>query len=112
MATIPKKLRTQLANSAFMQDCIFKLKDQGHECQGGIDWEHVWIYAGKQIQEAWAILPVCAHMHRGNFGTAFEKSWHEFVSLSRASPSDLAKYPRINWSQKKKDLQSRYKMIL
>jgi hypothetical protein len=36
---------------------------ENHECQGQITWEHALTYAGRQIQERFAIIPLCEFHH-------------------------------------------------
>lgn len=99
MNNIPKKLREKLSKSKFMEMCIFHYKDPNHQCGGRVEWEHVWQYANRQIQEEFSIMPVCSDWHRGNFGTTKEKDWHKFVSLLVATDDELARYPRKDWRQ-------------
>lgn len=67
------------------------------QCEGRITWEHALIYAGKQVNEPWAIVPLCEHHHL--YG-GMVKEINEWLALSRATPEDLAKYPRANWKVK------------
>jgi hypothetical protein len=66
-----------------------------------ITFEHAFIYAGKQINEQWAIVPCCqAH----NSGEAMVKDWNRFISLKRAKELNIweeikQKYPKKNWEQ-------------
>ena len=88
---IPIKLRGQLADDPFIQKCcIFNL-----DCRGGVTWHHPWIYAGRQIQEAFAILPACEYHHDKQRG--FNDKEFKRISLQRATDEDLAKYPRKDW---------------
>lgn len=98
MRSIPKKLRDELSEDPFMSRCVYG-------CAGKPEWEHVWIYQGRQINERFSLIPVCTYHHRG---AGLDKRYNEYVSLQRATPEELAKYPRVNWEQKKKYLQSIY----
>tara|TARA_R110000868_G_scaffold160448_8_gene390088 strand:+ start:339 stop:674 length:336 start_codon:yes stop_codon:yes gene_type:complete len=72
-------------------------------CRGKITWEHALIYAGRQIQEKWAIIPLCEWHHAVNkFQDSgdLNKRLNELIALLRATPEDLKKYPRENWSEK------------
>lgn len=76
-----------------------------HNAGRQIEWHHIWIYAGKQINEKWAIVPACpshhdrAHQHE-------IKNRFEAISLQRAAQEDLNKYPKKNWKQIINYLQS------
>lgn len=65
-------------------------------CSGRITWEHVWIYAGKQINEEWAIIALCEYHH---LGKGLDKDWNRYVSLRLAEGVDKTeKYPRKDWN--------------
>lgn len=98
MHPIPPKLRKQLQADPFMHACIYG-------CPGKPEWEHAFTYAGKQIQEDWAIVPCCYFHHRG---AGFDKSFNRYIALLRATPEDLAKYPKTNWHQLLEHLTKRY----
>jgi hypothetical protein len=57
------------------------------------------MYAGRQINEAWAIIPLCEFHH---LEAGFNKAMNQRIALLRATPEDLAKYPRIDWSKLEK----------
>jgi len=89
---IPEKMKRQMAADPYYQKCVH----QSQECQGRIEWDHVFTYGGKQINEVWAILPTCQWHHRNivRFRHASER-----IAVSRASTEDLEKYPRKDWSR-------------
>lgn len=98
MKVIPLNIRGYLSKDPFMKVCIRHSSD----CDLRIEWEHAWIYAGKQIQEVWAIVPCCTYHHRG---AGLNKEYNQLISLLRASemgvlPFIIAKYPKIEWIQK------------
>lgn len=84
------------------RSCLREAAFHDHECQADplsrklIDWEHAFIYAGSQINEPWAIIGICYGVHRG---AMLEKEKNQFLSLMRATPLDLAQYPRTDWPQ-------------
>ena len=84
-----------------MKICIY----YNYQCSGRVEWEHCWIYGGKQINEVWAIIGVCWYHHRG---PGLDKEYNQYMSLKLATPEDLAKYPRIDWQQKIKYLSKKY----
>lgn len=91
MRPIPLKLRNQIADDPYMKTCA----RSNEECQGRITWEHAFIYSGKQINEAWSIIPLCEFHH---LGKGLNKRINEQIALSRATDEDLAKYPKRDWN--------------
>src|SRR3990172_48879 len=99
MRPIPPKLRKQIADDPFMARCI-------HEgCGGKPEWEHALIYGGKQVNEAWAIVPACEFHHRG---AGLDKEYNQFIALMRASYNDLNKYPKSDWIALRQYLKTKY----
>lgn len=76
----------------FYKTCVFG----SESCAGRVEWDHVFTYAGKQINEIWAILPTC-HWHHTHIASFRKES--ERIAVARASEADLAKYPRKDWSR-------------
>lgn len=68
-------------------------------CSGRLTKEHAFIYAGKQIQELWAVIDLCWYHH---LGAGMNKNINEKIALSKATDEDLAKYPKKDWQQLKK----------
>jgi len=100
MRPIPAKLRQEMASDPYYKTCARK----NAECNGRITWEHAWIYGGNQINEKWAIIPLCEYHHAVNSfqdGGDLDKKENQRISLSRATFDDLKKYPRKNWAQEK-----------
>jgi hypothetical protein len=102
MNKIPTVLREKMAMDPFYGRCMRR-----HEgtCSGRITWEHAFIYAGRQIQEQWAIIPLCEYHH---LGPGMVKWMNELFALRRATLEDLAKYPRRNWVQHLQALEYKY----
>lgn len=84
-----------MSEDIFMDSC--GIPDE--HCGGRIEWHHVWIYAGRQINEKWAILPLCG-FHHSRAEVESYKSKICALSLSRASKEDFDKYPRADWKQR------------
>ena len=74
-----------------------KCARKGVDCSGKMTKEHALYYAGRQIQEPWAIIDLCWHHH---LGAGLNKRMNEYLAIMRATPEDLAKYPRVDWAQK------------
>lgn len=106
MKPIPLKLRADIQADPWMTRCCLA-KFSWHTCGGRIEWEHRWLYKGERIQEAWAILPLCHDGHElKTRGTGAQKTKDALavISLSRATSDDLAKYPKMDWSNEKRKL--------
>lgn len=109
MHKIPPKIRAQLARDRFMDRCF---RHAEGNCSGRVEWEHAFIYAGKQVQERWAIVPACTFHHRGR---GLDKNLNRYAALLRMTDEELEetenKYPRENWRQQKDWLALRYPMF-
>jgi hypothetical protein len=102
MNNIPPKLRRLLEANPYYKMCA---RAGDGACAGRITWEHAIIYAGRQVQEVWAIIPLCKRHHNiEEYQTSgsLDKQINVFIALSRATPEDLKKYPREDWGQMKK----------
>lgn len=96
MRPIPPKLKEQIANDPFMAKCIYV------GCENPPEWEHAFTYAGKQINEWWAIIPVCKYHHRGK---GLNKEYNQYRAIIRANIDDLCKrMPNKDWRQIKRYL--------
>jgi hypothetical protein len=91
MRPIPMKLRLEMAEDSYYESCA-RANEGG--CKGRITWEHAFMYAGKQINERWAIIPLCVYHH---LGPGLDKRKNERIAIARATEQDLQKYPRKNW---------------
>lgn len=98
MNNIPPKLRERMSENPYYKFCARANSD----CEGRITWEHAWIYASKQIQEEWAIIPLCVRHHLGDL---LDKKENQRISLRRATLEDLLKYPKKDWNYEKNYLK-------
>jgi hypothetical protein len=104
MTPLPLPLRHKLSNDPYYKICARKNED----CDGRITWEHAFIYAGRQVQERFALIPLCWHHH---LGEGLNKEINHWISINRASEDDFAKYPKKDWGQLKKYLNGKYGTI-
>jgi len=93
MSPIPFNLRIQLAKDPYYAKCA-RAEDGG--CNGRITWEHAILYAGRQVQERWAIIPLC---YRHHLGDLLDKTKNVILATNRATDDDKKKYPRLNWQK-------------
>ena len=81
------------------------------DCDGRITIEHAFIYAGRQVDELWAMLPLCTYHHAVNEhqdGGDLNKEINEYLCLCRATMGDLMFYPKTNWWQRFIYLRGKY----
>jgi len=107
MRAIPLKLREALAKSPRMQKCLV--------CGlAGPEWNHALQYSGRQINEWYAIQPLCTRCHRGNNGTINRKA--DLLCKIQAIESGIVdlmvKYPKNNWEQDLKNYKYQLNKII
>lgn len=96
MRGITKKVKNQIAADPQSTQCARKGLF-GHECGGRITMEHTLTFAGRQINAAWAIIPICAKGHEvdqyQDGGEAqngdLNKEIHIWIALNRATDEEL-----------------------
>ena len=103
MRPIPPALRGLLEQDPRMKRCAVAGKGFG-ACEGRIEWDHSWVYAGQQINEDWAIIGVCHKHHAAKNGNPKLNNEVKRVSLRLATDDDLAMYPKKPWGRLKKIL--------
>ena len=57
---IPKQMRETLGADLFMKKCIV-----ANNCEGRVEYDHAFTYAGRRVNELWAILPLCTKHNHG-----------------------------------------------
>ena len=101
MRPIPEKIKKEISKNKYYAKCA----RQSPECDGRITIEHAMIYAGRQVNEIWALIPLCWYHH---LGSGLNKRINEFIALQRASDEDLSKYPKSDFFQKRSYLKKLY----
>ena len=89
MRPIPLNLREQLNSDDFYTKCCVG----NSECRGRIEFHHTLIFAGRQVNERFCILPVCHYHHEHEK----DKELHEkltYIWLCRASSEDLERFSK------------------
>lgn len=93
MRAIPLSLRNELSNDPYYEKCCLSYTGM---CLGRIEWHHNLIYAGRQQNKKFCILPLCKYHHiRADLKPIREKL--DKIMEDRATPEDLAEYPRRKW---------------
>ena len=93
---------TSKAKHAIDTDIFYKTCIRKHEgdCAGRITIEHALKYRNRQLDDVFALLPLCWHHHLVDL----DKRYNEYVALKRATEEDLAKYPKSDFKQLRKHL--------
>jgi hypothetical protein len=108
MNSIPKKLRAELAADPYYRKCCLTGKTAA---ETKIEWHHGFIWAGKQLQEKWAILPVTEEVHK-KANNSLIKGHLDLIMLCRASDETLTKYSKaVDLLAKRERLKKRYKFL-
>lgn len=103
-----------MAEDPIYQTCLRQTVFHDHECRPDpltgklIDWEHALYYAGSQLQERWAIVPLCWWAHRG---PGLNKKINEVIALNRATGAELKKYERAGFFAQRSRLNKSFGMV-
>lgn len=89
---MPLKLRNECADDPYYAVCA----RSNAECAGLITWEHALMYAGKQIQEKFAVIPLCYYHHLED---GICKTVNIVIALGRADECDKRNYPLLEWKR-------------
>ena len=92
MNKVPQKLRRKWAEEDRLGQKRVCMRASEGNCAGRLTKEHALYYAGKQLQDEWAILDICAYHHgvdgfqdRGDLN----KEKHIWIALNRAPEARL-----------------------
>lgn len=109
MRPIAQKNRKIIDSDPYYRFCA--RADEG-DCQGRITIEHAIIVAGRQLDEMWALLPICAYHHSVNqFQDCgkMNKEKHEWLALNRATDEELEAISKaVDYKRKREYLNSIY----
>lgn len=96
MRAIPAKIRRELESDPWMKQCKFP------NCTStNIEWHHATSYQGRQVNEKWAIIPLCKKHHDSQEG----KYRSELMAICRMTDKDKEKYYKRDWEQRKAELK-------
>lgn len=108
MGKIPKEILNDILLDPFYKRCV---RAEFGDCGGRITFEHAIIYAGRQVSEKWAIIPLCSRHHSVNEyqdSGLLDKRFNEWIAINRMTPEIEARFPRFNWAQKRGYLNGIY----
>lgn len=108
---MPLKLRKELDADPFYKVCS-RFGQQGHQCQGRVTFNHAIIFAGKQLQEKWAIQPLCEFGHsvdKFQDGGDFDEEINLWIVLNRATEAELRRISKaVNYLRQRERLNKIY----
>lgn len=96
MNNLPKNLKDDFKTDPFYKSCCLENANCAYETgHRRIEWHHSVIFAGKQLQEKWAILPACSGFHhkfadRHDIKDAFLR-----IAVRRATEVELARVSKV-----------------
>ena len=103
MNNIPPRLRREIEVDPFYQRCCIT---GSKATNTKIDWHDNLIFAGKQVQEKWCILPLRADIHKDIVKYKEQCDW---IMLNRATDDDLKRYSKaINLFSRRDMLNKKY----
>ena len=109
MSKIPAKLLKEILADPYYKQCARKC-DGG--CAGRITFEHAIIFAGRQLQELWAIVPICARHHEVDEyqdNGDLDKARNVHIALNRATDAELDRISKvINYRRERRRLNNIY----
>lgn len=111
MRTILPKLKREILADPYYKQCALSGFPR-HDCEGRVTWEHAIIYAGKQLNQKWAIVPLCAKAHavdRFQDAGTMVKDRAVWIALNRATDLELLQVSKgINYHREKDRLNRKY----
>lgn len=103
MRPIPVSMRDDMAQDPFYQRCCISGVPATSE---KLDWHHNLIFAGRQVNEKWCILPLAKRIH-DNIVAYKEKC--DWIMLNRATDEELERYSKAeNLKVKRERLNKKY----
>lgn len=103
MRRIPDELRREMERDPFYKRCCLSLSSSGK-----IDWHHALIFAGRQVNAKFAILPLRTDIHARVHEPKIKKLC-DWVMLNRASAKELKQYSKVtNLARYREQLNEEY----
>lgn len=111
MSKIPPELLALLLADPFYKGCA-RAGWHDHVCDGKITFEHAIIFGGKQLQEKFAIIPLCEKAHAVNNhqdGGDLNKEINVWIALNRATVDEIRRISKaVNYTHKLKILGDKF----
>ena len=102
MRPIPKKMLREMLEDPFYQKCCITGSNN-------VSLEHSVIFAGRQVNEKWAIVPLRRDLNTSHPPVEVKEKCR-LIAFSRATEEDFNKYPKAKerWKQEYKYLKKKY----
>lgn len=88
MNNIPKKLKEEMANDPFYKKCCIT---GTLATNAKVEWHHGLMFAGKRVQEKFAIIPLRKDIHDN---VVYYREKCDWIILNRATDEQLKKYSK------------------
>lgn len=99
VAKLKKVLDALVRKMKYQKKTKCDRSDEG-DCRGRLTVEHALYYAGKKIQDCFALITLC-EFHHGveHYANCYgqNKKRHQEIALSQATEADRKKYPLLPW---------------
>lgn len=97
-------MREEMSNDSFYSRCC--LTGRGRKTDNRFDperieWHHNLIFAGRQVQRKFAILPIIKHHHDHMVGHT--KELCDWIMLNRATDVEIAEFSKARDLQRERD---------
>lgn len=106
MNNIPPGVKKEVLKDRFYDTCSRRMLLNDHQCSGRITWEHAMIFAGRQVQKKWAIIPLCEFAHGVNTFQdkgILDKDINRWIALNRATDKELEEISKATSYEKMKE---------
>jgi len=105
MRKMPMSLRREMEADPYYDRCCVTGQ---HKKETKIDWHHNLIFAGRQVNEKWCILPLAREVH----DRVHEKELKDYVDwlmLNRATEAEIITYSKaVDLAWRKEQLDKKY----
>ena len=109
MRKISEELKEDILQDPYYEKCA---RQKDGSCDGRITFEHSIIFKGSQLNEKYAIIPLCEYHHAVNQyqdGGDLNKEINECISLNRATKSELQAISKaIDYTHRLNYLNNKY----
>lgn len=100
MRPIPPEMKLSMAQNPFYRKCCVPKCNSHH-----VEWHHQLAFGGQQVNEEFAILPLCKH-HHSLADTRYMEDLLDYIMLSRATKDEIERYSKVrNLRKRKKSLE-------
>jgi hypothetical protein len=93
MRKIPLKIREHFDLDPYYKNCVLKFEHFGY-CEGRIEIHHNLIYAGRQSDEEWTMLPLCSKHHAMEKRKDIKEVLNQ-IMIDRGTPEEVKKVSKV-----------------